>query len=174
MFLLTSLAPFARTTVVFGIAVTLATLSLPARANPRPLPFSYPYETLPAESAELEQYVDLTPVRIADPEDTTGNGRIWDQQYRLQTEFEYGITDRLELGLYLVLANDAGGPLAFDGLKQRLRYRIADEGELPVDIGLYGEIAEFHDELEFEEKLILSKRFGKLRIMSNLWFEQSL
>jgi hypothetical protein len=145
-----------------------------ARANPRPLPFSYPYETLSAETAELEQYVDLTPVRIVDPEDASGNGRIWDQQYRLQTEFEYGITDRLELGLYLVLANDAGGPLAFDGIKQRLRYRLAEEGELPVDIGLYGEIAEFHDELEFEEKLILSKRFGKLRVMTNLWFEESL
>jgi hypothetical protein len=100
----------------FGAVTTaLVCLALPARANPRPLPYSYPYETLPAEEAELETYVDITPVRIVDPEDATGNGRIWDQQYRLQTEFEYGITDRLELGLYLVLANEAGGPLAFDG-----------------------------------------------------------
>jgi hypothetical protein len=163
-----------RTTHAVGAAAVVASLSLSARANPRPLPYSYPYETLPAEEAELEQYVDLTPVRIVDPEDATGNSRIWDQQYRLQTEFEYGITDRLELGLYLVLANEAGGPLAFDGIKQRLRLRLADEGALPLDIGLYGEIAEFHDELEFEEKLILSKRFGTLRLMTNLWFEESL
>jgi hypothetical protein len=163
-----------RTTLTLGLAAAAMATSLPAGANPRPLPYSYPYETLPAEEAELEQYVDLTPVRIVDPEDATGNGRLWDQQYRLQTEFEYGITDRLELGLYLVLANEAGGPLAFDGIKQRLRLRLADEGTLPVDIGLYGEIAEFHDELEFEEKLILSKRFDKLRIMANLWFEESL
>lgn len=157
-----------------AVAAALVSTSLSARANPRPLPYSYPYETLPAEEAELEQYIDITPVRIVDPEDATGNGRIWDQQYRLQTEFEYGITDRLELGLYLVLANEAGGRLSFDGIKQRLRLRLAEEGELPVDIDLYGEISEFHDELEFEEKLILAKRFGKLRLMTNLWFEESL
>jgi hypothetical protein len=112
-------------------------------------------------------------VRIVDPENAP-NGRIWDQQYRLQTEFELGITDRLELGLYVVFTNDAGGPLAFDGVKQRLRYRFAEEGELPVDTAIYGEISEFHDELEFEQKLILSKRFGKVRAMANIWFEESL
>jgi hypothetical protein len=145
-----------------------------ASANPRPLPYSYPYETLSAEEAEVEQYVDLTPLRIADSSDTSGRARIWDQAYTLQTELEYGITDRLELGFYLVFANQAGGPLAFDGVKQRLRLRLSEEGELPIDVGLYGEIAEFHDELEFEEKLILSKRFGMVRAMTNLWFEQSL
>ena len=163
-----------RTVLTTSCCAVLVAAARPANANPRPLPYSYPYETLSAEGAEIEQYVDITPVKIVDPEDATGNGRIWDQQYRLQTEFEYGITDRLELGLYLVLANDAGEPLAFDGVKQRLRYRIADEGVLPVDVGVYGEIAEFHDELEFEQKLILSKRFGPMRVMTNLWFEESL
>ena len=159
---------------VVGTAAALVAVNRPARANPRPLPFTYPYETLPAEQAEIEQYIDISPVRIVDPEDATGNGRIWDQQYRLQTEFELGITDRLELGLYVVFTNGAGGPLAFDGIKQRLRYRFAEEGELPVDTAIYGEISEFHDELEFEEKLILSKRFGNVRAMANIWFEESL
>jgi hypothetical protein len=154
-------------------AVVIAWAGL-VNANPRPLPYTYPYETLPAEQAEIEQYVDISPVRIVDPEDASGNGRIWDQQYKLQTEFELGITDRLELGLYVVFNNDAGGPLAFDGIKQRLRYRFAEEGEWPVDTAVYGEVSEFHDEIEFEEKLILSKRFGMLRAMANLWFEESL
>jgi hypothetical protein len=156
------------------VAAAVVWTALPARANPRPLPFTYPYETLTAEEAEIEQYVDMTPARIVDPEDTTGNGRIWDMRYQLQTEFEYGITDHLELGLYLVFENEAGGPLAFDGVKQRLRLRLAEEGTLPVDMDLYGELAEFHDELEFEEKVILSKRFDKVRVMANLWFEESL
>lgn len=157
--------------LIFGCSAVLLAASRRAAANPRPLPYTYPYETLPAEEAEIEQYVDLTPLRVADP---AGGAPIWDQQYQLQTEFEYGITDRLELGLYLVFANDAGGPLAFDGIKQRLRYRFADEGDFPVDVGLYGEVAEFHDELEFEQKLIVGKRFDKIRVMANLWFEQSL
>jgi hypothetical protein len=140
-------------------------------ANPRPLPFTYPYETLPADEAEIEQYVDTTPLRIADPDNPTA--QLWDQKYTLQTEFEYGITDRLELGLYLVFANETGGPIFFDGTKQRLRFRLAEQGEWPVDVALYGEVSEFHDELELEEKIILAKRFDKVRVMANLWFEQS-
>jgi hypothetical protein len=159
--------------IAAGCAATLVA-SRSASANPRPLPFTYPYETLPEKKGEIEQYVDLSPVRIVDPGDATGTSRIWDQQYRLQTEFELGITNRLELGFYLVLASDAGGSLAVDGIKQRLRYRFAEEGEWPVDVAVYGEISEFHDELELEQKLILAKRFGRARLMANLWFEQSL
>jgi len=165
--------PF-RIPLVLGPGAALLAAASGASANPRPLPFTYPYETLSAEEAEIEQYVDLTPVRIPDESDPSGAATTWDQQYWLQTEFEYGITDRLELGLYIVFVNDAGGPLAFDGVKQRLRLRLAEQGQWPVDAALYGEIAEFHDELEFEQKLILSKRFDRVRTMANLWFEESL
>src|SRR5258708_35757647 len=160
-----------RTSVFLGCGAAIVTATQSASANPRPLPYTYPYETLPAEGAEIEQYIDLTPLRAAGP---GGGAPVWDQAYQLQTEFEYGITDRLELGLYMVFKNEVGGPLGFDGIKQRLRYRFADEGEWPVDVGVYGEGAEFHDELEVEQKLILSKRFDKIRVMANFWFEQSL
>ena len=30
-------------------------------ASPRPLPFSYTYDTLPKGAIEIEQYVDLSP-----------------------------------------------------------------------------------------------------------------
>lgn len=160
-----------RTTILLGPIAALLAASHPVFANPRPLPFTYPYETLPAEGAEIEQYIDLTPLRAENP---AGGAPVWDQQYQLQTEYEYGITDHLELGLYMVFENEAGGPLAFDGLKQRLRLRLGEQGDWPVDVGLYGEVSEFHDELEFEQKLILSRRFDKIRIMANLWFEQSL
>ena len=73
----------------------------------------------------------------------------------------------------MVFANETGGPIFFDGTKQRLRFRLAEQGELPVDVALYGEVSEFHDELELEEKVILSKRFDKVRVMANLWFEES-
>src|SRR5262245_52459667 len=106
--------PFA---ILLAVMATAGTVS----ANPRPLPFTYPYETLGAEEAEIEQYIDTTPLKTPDPDNP--GGQLWDQGYRLQTELEYGITDRLELGLYLVFANDPGGPLAFDGTKQRLRFR---------------------------------------------------
>jgi hypothetical protein len=151
-------------------ALGIAVASREAAANPRPLPFTYPYETLPEGEAELEQYVDATPVRSLSED---GKEKLWEPKYRLQTEYEYGITDRLELGLYFVFANDPGGPIFFDGTKQRLRLRLAEQGDWPVDVALYGEVSEFHDELELEEKVIVAKRFGPMRVIANLWMEES-
>jgi hypothetical protein len=162
--------------IVFFSALGLSAAESSARANPRPLPFTYPYETLAEGATEVEIYTDTTPLRVqSDPADAT-KGRLWEPFYRLQTEFEYGITDRFELGLYQVFeANpQAGGGnvFSFDGLKARIRTRLAEAGEWPVDIGLYFEVSDFHDELEFEQKIILARRFGKLRLMSNLWIEE--
>jgi hypothetical protein len=55
-----------------------------------------------------------------------------------------------------------------NGVKQRLRYRLFDEGVLPIDIGLYGELTENEHEFEVEAKIILQKRFGNLRIAANI------
>jgi hypothetical protein len=147
-----------------------------AQANPRPLPFTYPYGTLPEDSIEIEQYVDYTPARIEETQDDGSKKRSWDGNYKLQTELEYGLTDHLELGTYLVFKQDAAvePTMKFDGVKERLRYRFAEEGQLPIDVAVYLEFAQFHDEFEIEEKVILAKRFGNLRFMANLWVEQEL
>jgi hypothetical protein len=62
--------------------------------------------------------------------------------------------------------------VVFDGIKQRLRYRLADPGDWPVDVALYFEVAEMHDELELEAKVLLQRRFGPARVMLNLWGER--
>jgi len=144
-----------------------------ARATPHALPYSYPYATLATGELEVEQYADLTPVPAFD---SSGNTVPYPRAV-LTTEIEYGITDRLELGLYFQATTDTGAgtgsvPLRFDGLKQRLRYRIADAGELPVDISIYGEVAELGTELELEGKLNLEKRIGRLQLLVNLWGER--
>src|SRR3954468_8826688 len=157
-------------------ALVTAALLAPAAAsaNPRPLPFSYPYETLPAQGMEIEQVVDLTPIRVLDG---SGDER-WTPRSTLVTEIEYGITSRLELGIYIQLAdtpssgNDA--PLRFDGLKQRLRYRFADPGAWPVDVAIYGEVSELRNELELEAKIILQRRLGPVRLVTNLWAEREI
>lgn len=155
--------------------VFLLALTAPAAANPRPLPFSYPYVTLPEGSLEVEQYIDLVPVRVArELPDGTLEG-VTSVRSQLTTELEYAVTDRLEVALYFAFRQGAtaGTPfLRFQGLKQRARYRFADVGEWPVDVGIYLEIAEFHDELEFEEKLLLSRNFGGVTMVANLWVEQ--
>ncbi len=160
--------PFRRTLVVSACAGLALFAARRAEANPRSLPFTYPYATLSEGQAELEQAVDLTPLRyVAETGDVP-----WEPRYKLQTEFEYGISDRLELGLYLQFSQGPGSPLGFDGVKQRLRLRFAEAGDWPVDVAVYAELAELRGELELEQKLILEKTFGHLQITTNLWFEQ--
>src|SRR5262249_39013084 len=101
---------------------------------------------------------------------------------QFQTEIEYGIADRLELGLYFTYVPSPGSQYVNaattmtegTGLKQRLRYQLADPGAWPLDVGLYGEIVENDHELELEAKILLQRRFGRLRFVSNLWAEYEL
>jgi hypothetical protein len=160
-------------TLAAGFVPLLSTRS--ASANPRPLPFTYPYETLPEDSLEIEQYVDATYVRATETNPDGSEHRVWDPNYVLQTEIEYGITDHLEFGTYLQFEQSASASdpsMHFDGIKQRLRYRFAEAGQWPIDVATYLELAEFHDEFEIEEKIILGKHFGKLTLQANAWVEQ--
>jgi len=154
------------------VVAWLVALAPSVRANPRPLPFTYPSESLAKGEFELEQFVDLSPVRTLD----LTAAKVWTLRYVLTSEFEYGITRRLELGFYLLASNtpdgSGGAPFSFDGVKQRLRYRLREPGEWPVDVAFYLELAELRNELELEAKVILQRRFGPVRIMVNLWAER--
>ena len=159
------------------VGASLATVTTEVRATPRPLPFTYNYDTNPEGEGEIETYVDLVPVKAAD---ATGQRRTA-LLSQFQEEFEYGITNRLELGLYVTFAptpSGFGGSSVVpsltegNGSKQRLRYRISDSGVLPIDIGLYGEVTENENEIELEAKVILQRRFGKLYLAANLVVEQ--
>jgi hypothetical protein len=156
------------------MALTLALLSTRGGATPRPLPFTYPAQTLPEGSLEVEQYADIVPVRVA-REDPDGTRAVTSLRSVLQTELEYAFTDRLEGAFYFTFRQNASASspvLTFQGVKQRLRYELSERGVWPIDVGVYGEIAEFHNELEFEEKILLSRRFGAFSAASNLWIEQ--
>jgi hypothetical protein len=154
------------------------TLGSSARANPRPLPFTYQHEQLSEGDAELEQFVDFTPVRATSlPSGEPG----WYGLTQFQTEFEYGITARLELGLYFTWAPssssgfmDVPRPSAGNGLKQRLRFQPVATGEWPIDVSFYGEVSENEREVELEAKVILQRRLGRLRAIANLTGEREL
>lgn len=157
------------------LAIAAAAAPATALASPRPLPFTYPYETLPEGALEVEQYIDLIPVRVARelPDGTTD--AVVSVRSQLQTELEYGVTDRLEVALYFAFRQGGSAQtpfLRFEGLKQRMRYRFKELGEWPINVGIYLEVAEFHNELEFEEKILLSRRFGAFNVLANLWIEQ--
>jgi hypothetical protein len=165
-----------RSLIVFaGVAAAALTQSL-ALATPRALPFTYNYETNAEGEGEIETYIDLVPLKGQNA--IGGSQTVLASQF--QEEFEYGITDRLELGLYVTFVPPASGfapnevPALTEanGSKQRLRYRISDAGKLPIDIGLYGEVTENENEIELEAKVILQRRFGKLAIAANVVTER--
>ena len=149
-----------------------------AAATPRQLPFSYPNETLAEGELEAELHTDVNPQRVLADGDNPAAGNLWEPAYKLQTEIEYGLTRRFELGFYQVFTGEpkAGGghEFGFDGLKWRVRTRLAEPGELPVDVGFYFELETMHDELAFEAKLNLQRRLGRFKLMTNLWAEEQI
>ena len=159
-----------------AVATALVAWASAASANPRPLPFSYQHEQIAKGALELEQYVDLTPARAQDA--ATGEPR-WYGLSQFATEFEFGLTDRLELGLYVTYAptasnavNNIPSPPDGNGMKQRLRFKLAETGEWPIDVSLYGETVENEREFELEAKVILQRRFGLARLIANASAEQ--
>jgi hypothetical protein len=147
-----------------------------AWSNPRPLPFTYGAQLQPPGALEIEQYVDIVPMRVQREDDVTGLAdAVTAHRYVIQTEFEYGITDWLEASFYLVWRQgaSAGTPaLRFQGVKQRVRIRPPLGDTLPFEMALYLEVAEMYDEIELEQKLILARTFGRLRLAINLWIEE--
>jgi len=160
-----------------ALVIGLGLLAGTARANPRPLPFTYQSESLPKGAGEVEQFVDFVPTRAQTPSDSAP---VWFLATQFQTEVEYGLTDRLELALYFTFVPSyerfVNTPVMPEGngMKQRLRYRFADPEAWPVDVAIYGEIAENEREIELEAKLILQRRIGALRLIVNLWGEREL
>jgi hypothetical protein len=160
----------------FATATALALTSAVALATPRPLPFTYTTDTLAPGELEVEQFADISPMKAIN---ANGNP-TWFAGTQFQTEFEYGILDRLELGLYVVYVPTPGeytfvAPMTeTTGAKQRLRYVFADPGAWCIDVGVYGELVEGQTEAELEAKILLQRRFGKLRLDANLWGEYEI
>jgi len=157
-----------------ALACALAVAS-PARADRRIFAFTYPYMTLPKGSFELEHYLDLGLNNWDNPATPDVIERDWTKPaWQHQVEFEYGITDRLDFGFYNVFTQDPYGAMRFDGVKARSRYRFADPGVHPVDVGTYLEFSYFGDEIEIEQKIILSKILGRVEIAFNGTIEEGL
>ena len=168
-----------KTTFMFLLGATVLGSTSAAWATPHLLPFNYPYATLPEGKTEIETYADMTPDRVyADPAGDPTQGRLWEPRYYLQIESEYGITDRLEGAFYIAAqgepVNGGENVASLDGFKWRLRYRFAEAGKWPVDVGVYVELETMHDEIALEEKLLLEKQLGRFRFDVNLWIEQPL
>ena len=144
-------------------AALLLTLAAPARADRKFYLFTYQYATLPKGAAELETWVTRQD-DDAVPKQVDGE---------LQIEGEFGLTDRLDISLYTVLAKEGDASLDWDASKIEAKYRLGEPGKWPVDVELYAEYEQpfqVHGWGEPEFKLILARDFGPLNVAGNLIF----
>lgn len=133
----------------------------PALAGERVFAFSYGYGTVPKGGIEVENY------------NTASIAESGDVSWKHQGELEYGITDRLEGGLYLVSESAGSGPITFSAWKARLKYRFGAEGVGAVDPALYFEYVGSPnlDEHALETKFILGKEVKRLRTALNVEYK---
>jgi len=163
-----------RMRITIGItAGLLLAAATPSRADRRTMIRAYEFQTQPKGNLELELWNDVQAPRSA----------VTDSTIVTRVELEYGFTDRWDAALYHVFAQ--GGPAAepqvqgfhFDSWRLESRYRLAEKGEWPVDVMVYGEVerpADFNRPFEVEEKLILEKDYGLLAFVANLVGSQHL
>jgi hypothetical protein len=164
--------PVARLASSLAVAVVVVTASAAsAHADRRSLTHTYEYMTMPRGETEIEIYSTQS----------RGEGANPPQAFQLQLEIEHGITERWDVGLYHVFEQETvpggeGTALHFAEMKARTRYRLAERGELPVDMLFYGEVVKVFGEStwELEGKLVLAHDFGPLKAVANLTGEVEL
>ena len=96
-----------------------------------------------------------------------------------QIEFEYGVTDHLQLAYYEVYTWDRAKDWERDAFKIEAKYRFADAGQWPVDVALYTEYKnpDGHRDVssdEVENKVILSRDLGPWNVVGNIIFEKTI
>jgi hypothetical protein len=145
------------------LAAALLALPAAARADRKFYLFTYQYATLPKGAAELETWITR--------EDDDADSKRVNGQYQIEGEF--GITDKLDASLYMVLAQTSGEALRWDASKIEVKYRLGEAGRWPVDVMLYAEYEQPFDVRGFGEpelKLIVAHDFGPLNVAGNAIF----
>jgi hypothetical protein len=164
-----------------AIAIALANAGR-ARAQIDPFEFEvYPYQTVGPGMLEIESLNSFVPNGHSTGDNGTSAGTYpSNDMYRTALELSYGLTQRIELGVYLNLAYPNGRSFQYAGSKFRLRGTLFDQGEMPVDIGWYIEL-EWHrvpqfdgNQLEAEFKPIIEKDIGRFEFDLNPEFEKAI
>jgi hypothetical protein len=151
--------PNAATRALFlAAAMLIPTAADPtALAGERRFTFVYEATTLPAGSAEYEQWITWKTDKDVDPDF---------DRIDFRHELEFGVTDHLQLALYVSDWRYQDGDSVGDGVEWRdaaveVIYNLTDPVTEPFGLALYGELKLGDELLEIEGKLIVQKEIGK-------------
>lgn len=154
--------------LALAAAALFLVLTIPgaARADSRRFAWNYETTTSPVGTREYEQWVTWKTDRDSDP--------LYDR-LEFRQEFEFGLTDRLQLGLYLVdwryTRTGAGSETEVRGTALELIYNLSDPYTSALGTALYGEVAIGDEKFALEAKLLLEKPLGPLTVVANTVLE---
>lgn len=132
---------------------------LPARlsyADERRFTFVYEATTIPAGAVEYEQWFTWGTAKDSDP-------RF--DRFDFRHELEIGLSDNLQMGLYLSDWRSQRGDSVDDGVQWRdaaveLKYNLTDPTSSAIGSALYSEVKVGDRLAELEGKIILQKNIG--------------
>jgi hypothetical protein len=147
-----------------------AVLAQAAFATDRLFTYSYEPETMPAGAGEFEQWVTLRTQR------NKAVGKENFNRWDLREEFEYGVTDRYTIALYVNTKaesyRDASAmdvsEFEFKGISLENKFLVLNPAEYRVGLALYLEPTFSGEEAEIEQKIILGQRHGNWKWALNL------
>lgn len=145
------------------LGVTLALISA-TEAGSRRFTYSYETTTMAKGAMELESWVTWKTNKADDPDF---------ERYDIRHEFEYGVTDRLQLAFYFADWRyeenaDEAGDATFHDVAIEAIYNLTDPNTTPFGSALYGEIKGSDDFIELEAKLLLQKNIGRWMFVYNI------
>jgi hypothetical protein len=157
-----------RVVAVLGLA---ALLVAPARA----IDF-FELEVYPAttDGAGVHEIENLTTYVANGRNPREDDGERRHRLLRTSLEYNYGLTERIDIAAYLDLEKPNGDEVEYAGARFRARGGLWEKGRFFVDLGWYLEAAVPHDEesdLELEFRPLVSRDFGRFTIDVNPVFE---
>lgn len=157
-----------RSLALTAFAALLLAHAFTASATERRFTYTYETTTTPKGGFEVENWVTWKHLGEPGGDDT--------DVFQFRHELEYGITDRLQLGVYFFDwqyngDDDEGHDARWQHSGFELIYSLSNPTTDWIGSALYGEVLVGEDSLELEGKLLLQKNFGPLRIAYNLIVE---
>ncbi len=155
-------------TTILATAAT-AFLTLPtAEAGQRRFVYNYETLTAPKGSIELEQWVTWRHRDVPGGDDR--------DRYEFRHEIEFGITDKLQLGIYVADwryddDDSEGHHSRYIASGAEVIYNLTNPNTDFLGSAIYGEVLVGEDLIKAEAKILLEKRFGPLSIVSNTTLE---
>lgn len=142
------------------LAAALALTSFAAAGSRR---FTYSYETTTMAKGAMELESSVTWKTSED------SGRDFD----IRHEFEYGLSDRLQLAFYFAdwsyeKPEGKSGRAKFSDVAVEAIYNLTDPNTTPFGSALYGEVKGSDDFIELEGKLLLQKNIGAWIFVYNI------